>query len=270
MVLSSANMSLSRLLCRSSWAIAKQLCLVKLSWAPMKEHCFVIWELEILQQAYLTMPQILQLEGLNYHSFTPEEAARITQRLIEDNQYDFGHQFPEKTHEIAVLTKYWYVQSQGTKKARKHSEQESVEKTSGDVKVIMKELDDAAGGGSVKLEIVVHVQLLAATQALRVSIKKLTDFPTEFQKLRAKVAAKSITEPMLSPYKDEIAGMVMQLQQFLNDAGDQCAVAEIVDPATEDGVLQGLLVGVQQSLQDAEAHLLGAKAAKGRFSTLLG
>ena len=86
MVLSSANMSLSRLLCRNSWAIAKQLCLVKLSWAPMKEHCFVIWELEILQQAWLTMPQILQLEGLNYHSFTLEEAARITQRLIEDNQ----------------------------------------------------------------------------------------------------------------------------------------------------------------------------------------
>ena len=81
---------------------------------------------------------------------------------------------------------------------------------------------------------------------------------------------KALTEPLFEGYKVEIAKMITQLQEFLTDAGDKCAVAEIVDPQTEDATLQSVLQGLQSSLLDAEAHLLGAKTAKGRYASLLG
>jgi len=65
---------------------------------------------------YLTIPQILKLNGLEYHTLEPADADIIGKRLLEDNKKAYPHDFPPRIHEIALLTKYWYVHSQGLKK----------------------------------------------------------------------------------------------------------------------------------------------------------
>lgn len=155
------------------------------------------------------------------------------------------------------------------KKRRVHSEDESIDKSTTSSNAVLKELENS-GPAEVKVEIVVFKQVQTATGTLRGYIKKLAEYPSDFQKLRAKVAAKALTEPVFEAYKLELAAQIQGLQSFLFDVGDKCAVAEIVAPQTDDATLQGVLEGLQSALQDAEAHLIGAKAAKGRYVSLLG
>ena len=175
---------------------------------------------------------------------------------------------PSRIHEIALLTKFWYVHSQGLKKTRTHLQSEVIEKSSSSAQAILKELENSSAE-DVKIEIAVFKQVQMATATLRGHIKKLAEYPTEFQKLRAKFTAKAIQEPLFEGYKTEIGMQIAQLQAFLTDAGDKCAVAEILEAKTEEAILQSVFDGLQTAVQDAETHMLGAKTAKGRYVSLL-
>jgi len=210
----------------------------------------------------------LKLNGLEYHTLEPADADIIGKRLLEDNKKAYPHDFPPRIHEIALLTKYWYVHSQGLKKTRTHVQSEVIEKSSSSAQAILKELENSSAE-DLKIEIALAKQVQVATATLRGHIKKLNEYPTEFQKLRAKFAAKAIQEPLLEGYKTEIGIQIAQLQAFLTDAGDKCAVAEILEAKTEEAILQSVFDGLQTAVQDAETHLLGAKTAKSRYVSLL-
>jgi hypothetical protein len=100
-------------------------------------------------------------------------------------------------------------------------------------------------------------------------VKQLTGFPSILQTLRAKSMVKSQKEPVYAKYEKEIDTMIKSLSEFLGNCEMKIAVAESLGAdEAEDRLYEKTATELQGLVSGAEHHLMGAKAAKIRFTNL--
>ena len=81
-------------------------------------------------QKMVTMPRILQLNGLSMCDFADEKAAlKAADDLVDMSAEEHGFQKSELDHPNPLLAKHWYVHSQGRKRVWSQTEEKSLEKT---------------------------------------------------------------------------------------------------------------------------------------------
>ena len=79
-------------------------------------------------------PSILQMNGLSLGDFESREAALATaDDLIATNSAEFDHKVEPQVNKNPLLTKYWYVKGEGTKRSFSQTESKELQGSS-DVK----------------------------------------------------------------------------------------------------------------------------------------
>ena len=122
----------------------------------------------------------MQINGLSISDFADQKGAlKPADEIIADNKAEYGHQEEPKIHKNPLISKYFYVKSDGKKRSWEQSEQKEfsgsadpkTKKNMQDIGAFMEGMGDLGGGGSasssVKVEFVTHSKLLQAKDSCR-------------------------------------------------------------------------------------------------------
>ena len=88
---------------------------------------------------HLTLPKILEVNGISWASLPPAEAMAVGLQLVDDNREEYGHSGTVQKHpKMQLLDKYFYVISGGLTKKKRMEKGEELSKDAGDDKAIAK------------------------------------------------------------------------------------------------------------------------------------
>jgi hypothetical protein len=108
-----------------------------------------------------------------------KEALKTADEIIADNKAEYGHQEEPNIHTNPLISKHFYVKSDGKQRSWEQSEQKEfsgtadpkTKKNMADIGAFMEGMGDLGGGGtafsSVKVEFVAHSKLLQAKDSCR-------------------------------------------------------------------------------------------------------
>jgi hypothetical protein len=121
----------------------------------------------------------LQFNGLALSDFEDtKEALKTADEFIAENQAEYGHNHEPKLHKNPLVSKYFYVKSDGKKRTWEQAEHKEfsgsadpkTRKNMQEVGAFMEGMGDAGssdGASLVKVEFVAHSKLLQAKDSCR-------------------------------------------------------------------------------------------------------
>ena len=97
----------------------------------------------------------------------------------------------------------------------------------------------------------------------------MAPYPGQLAALKAKLLVKAKKEEVYNKYVTEIANMIASLNSFLEEAEVALAEADsIPKDSPDDSAIENLTNKLLGFTTTSEHHLGGAKAAKGRFTSM--
>ena len=121
----------------------------------------------------------MQINGLSISDFADQqEALKTADEIIADNKAEYGHQEEPRIHKNPLISKYFYMTSDGKKRSWEQAEQKDfsgsadpkTKQNMQDMGAFIEGMGDLGSGcptSSVKVEFVAHSKLLQAKDSCR-------------------------------------------------------------------------------------------------------
>jgi len=237
----------------------------------------------------LTRPQVLQHLGLRLSDFDDEaKALAMADAAIARNREEFEHDGAEEiVPHFPLLSRYRYVISQGKKREWSQIESKKMDGITSLKNVehlrqgkqflecMGPELASASasgadGSGGAPQTNEKQDELAAIVLEYRREVRDLQAYHDPLRELLAKLKAKAAKDSSYQVFEVDLARIVGELKLFVDGSMDSIFTYEAMDKSSaEEEDLQKASTNFKKQTTLCKHHLLGAKAAKTRFSGIL-
>ena len=226
---------------------------------------------------FFTGPKILELNGLRWGDFTPEEADKVLQELLRENVEQHGYQPQSSPNDrMPILSKYFYIHSTGRQQTKTVSNKEQWEKKTTDKDIVMATLTDSTsssssgsgGGAQVKVENPKYAQFKEKLGLLQGSGTSLMKCEQQGDVLLSKFQVAGRNDAALKIKHEQLSKMMGTLKDFT--AGVLLKVAEMEKIKENDKDMDKYLLDMTATLDTATHHIGGYREMYKRHNAMLG